>query len=231
VHDGQRPAPFGDGIPDGVPLGRVFLLPPRLLCEDLYRAVRSLAQVHGDGDLAPIPVLLRPRLPALATFVTRQGWPSEILVRTEGNYRGFVFLHEVGHLLDFAAFGAPGTYASASGVNDFATWRDACLASRAVRELHRVIDHVRSSLGADADRVRRLQRFLDIEELWARGYAQYVAVQSGDPALLTALDAFRTRPIGPLYYPLQWDDGDFSAIGAAIEAMIRRQGWRSERPS
>lgn len=222
---------FGDGIPDGVPLGRALVLPPRILCEDLYQAVRSLSQVHGDGEIAPIPVLLRPRLPALATFVTRQGQPSEILVRAEGVHRGFVFLHEVGHLLDFAAFGTPGTYASASGAERFATWQEACLASQAAQELLRVIDDVGSSVGADAERRQRLQRLMSTEELWARGYAQYVAVQSGNPALLTALDAFRTRPLGPLYYPLQWDDDDFSPIGAAIEAMIRRQGWRSERPS
>lgn len=53
------------------------------------------------------------------------------------------------------------------------------------------------------------------EELWARAYSQYVAVRSGNPALLRQLQELRRTP-----FMYQWDDDDFEPIADAIDALI-----------
>src|SRR5688572_24549527 len=104
----------GVGIPGSIPVGRALDLPPGLLAEDLYHAVRNISNVHGDGILPTIPALLRPGMAARGSFVERNGVPIAIRIKADAGHRGFALIHEFGHFLDLAGLDSPGTYASSS---------------------------------------------------------------------------------------------------------------------
>ena len=213
---------------DGVPIGRALDLPTRLFNDDLYGAVRSIDAVHRDGRLPTIPVLLRPGLAVRGRFVIRDGMPSEILIRSDVSHRGFALLHEVGHLLDYAAFGGFREFGSAAGVPELAVWRRASEASLGYQQLAAAVARIVGALppGRAAER-ERLEVPLSPEEAWARSYAQYVAVRSTDSELLSGLEAARTPEPGRVYHLLQWDDDDFRSIAAVIDALFGRLGWRT----
>jgi hypothetical protein len=204
------------------------VLPPRLFHEDLYLAVRELDRVHGDGELPDLPVLIELNLEPDGRFIARGIEPSTIVLRANGPYRGFTLLHEIGHLIDYCAFPEPGSFASESGWDELAPWRDACEASRTRGQLTARIAALLQSLptASDTER-RRLLRMLELSEFWARSYAQYVATRSGHPELVADLNAQRASSSGRVYYPLHWDDDDFRPIGEAIETLFRRIGWRT----
>ena len=64
---------------------------------------------------------------------------------------------------------------------------------------------------------------LDYTELWARSYAQFVAIESHDPTLLRQLAAPPPRVV-----PFQWATwrgDDFDAVRGAIQRLLRTKGW------
>ena len=72
-------------------------------------------------------------------------------------------------------------------------------------------------------------------ELWARAYAQYIAVRSGDLAMMAQLrmqqetytDAAAQKWQTPeLAIPVQWQDDDFEPIAQAIDELFAALGWK-----
>lgn len=218
------PSTGNDGQ-SGSPIGRNLLLPPGPLHADLYAAVRAIDQVHSDGEIPELSVLLTSGLETHGRFVVRDDQPSAFLIRAEGRVRSFALLHEVGRLLDFVGLGGA-AFASSSGMPLLEPWRRACEASRAFHQLAQAIGELVSGLRAsEADERSRLQALVGPEELWARSYAQFVVVRSGDAGLRSQLEANRTPVLGRVYYPFQWDDDDFRRNEESIEELFRRLGW------
>jgi hypothetical protein len=69
----------------------------------------------------------------------------------------------------------------------------------------------------------RFARYLGSpQELWARSYAQWVAVNSGSARLKAELDSAREHwyaDTGPYLYE-QWDDQDFVPLALALDALF-----------
>lgn len=68
-------------------------------------------------------------------------------------------------------------------------------------------------------------------ELWARGYAQYIAVRSGDLTMMAQLRAQQAKYVdakrgGDLAIPHQWEDDDFEPIAQAIDGLFTALGWK-----
>lgn len=219
---------LGEG-PVGIPIGRALLVPPGIVHDDLREAVGVIARVHGDGDLPAIPLRIGRLSPSRRGEPIRRGQmtlspissePIAISIEVTGGHRVFAALHEVGHLLDLSGSDPAGRFASAADP-ELADWRLAVARSRAVADF--IALRAASSSAVDQAHVDRL---LDRVELWARSYAQYVVNRSGSAVLRASLEAFRTRVPGHVYYPQQWEDDDFGAIDSAVEALVRRLGWR-----
>jgi hypothetical protein len=220
--------------PSGVSISRALLIRPGIANDDLRSAVEAIEQVHGDGDLPQVSVALTGRISGPAgeadgrmSFQTMEGGPAEpqwLLIRNGAPHREFISVHEVGHLIDLC--GLPGLgFASASlEVPELDEWRQAVETSRAVAALD---DVIREATGGEQGRLHALR---SIEEIWARSYAQFVAVRSGSPALRRALDALREVRRGTVYYPLHWADDDFVSIDSAIQMHFRRFQWMSPSP-
>lgn len=170
--DGRRDRRPG-GRPDGVPLGRAFLIGPGLANEPLREAIDVVARVHGDGDLPTIPVVWDTSLEVRARFVIRDGLPSVIAVRP-GTALVVPIIHEIGHYLDFSAIDGLGAFASSASTH-LDAWKAVVTRTPTYQALTAVV------ASAIADPVfaaqighSRLAALTTADELWARSYTQYV---------------------------------------------------------
>jgi hypothetical protein len=168
----QRPR-RADTTPDGVSLLRSLVLPAGTLPRDqeLRDLCGTIDSVHGVGDLPPLPI----RWGRLPPFMVARYQATEDLTNavalTVDSSRPFwrlAVVHEVGHFLDHQGIRPADSFASATHylLNE---WRTVTQASAAVR-------HLIANLGPDA-------YLTQIEELWARSYAQWVALRSRDTHL------------------------------------------------
>jgi hypothetical protein len=67
---------------------------------------------------------------------------------------------------------------------------------------------------------------LSTKEVFARAYAQYIVVKSGDGQALDELRKFRgDMAAGGQLKGRQWQDDDFKPIEAAFDALFRAVGW------
>lgn len=65
---------------------------------------------------------------------------------------------------------------------------------------------------------------LSWDELWARSYAQFIAVESGDRELRKELSLEQGSSYGT-FYLAQWSDDDFQDVYKEMRAVVRAKGW------
>jgi len=214
---------------DLTPISSHIEVPAAPLFDFVREALAAVDVVHSDGALPFIPVVRGSRM--IGRYVpTREGDASRIEVAMTPGRRRLSFVHEIGHVLDHQALGTPGAYASESGrlrrlmqTID----RSAALASLRERGRHKQI--------TTQDRRGNMIRFridahdvaylLEPRECFARAYAQYIAVRSGDSSLLAQLDDKRGDLLTQAIYYEQWTDADFTPIADDFDRLLRRKGW------
>src|SRR5204862_8008989 len=138
-------------------------------------------------------------------------------IRPSGDHPVITSAHEAGHFLDHHGIGGAGEFATEAAVRgrppvaELADWLDAVNASDAIRTLR----------GMGANPNERYRRYLlDVREIWARSYSQYVAVRSNNQRMLGELARLVQRPVtGGTYYPAQWDADDFKPIADAFDRL------------
>jgi len=235
----RNPVSAAIRLPDG-PLGRAVV-----------RALRVIDSVHDDGRLPPVGVIPGEDITVLGAY--RSVWddmrgrflPVEMAVYPGGGeHVEMTIAHEVGHFLDEQIFGGAG---EADGSEDFGpddrldggemgAWRVAVLRSRAYKRLRDTFegpDEIRITDGGGRTGFHPVNKeflereLLPLREAWARSYAQYIAVRSGDPLALRQLAGMRDPADARVqYYPEQWADDDFEPIARAIDALFGARGWR-----
>jgi hypothetical protein len=181
------------------------------------------------------------------SLLTDPEGPRYIAIRPggpAGQIRATV-VHEVGHYFDWGDFDTPvgvfgtgvGRYVPTRGwvlsevSEGFAPVMQAIQATPEYNTLRAVLDGLVAGdtpLVAGMNTVQRarmiesLEYLLDPAELWARSYAQFVALESGDAAMLAAV---RTSTMsGGAALPSQWEAATFGPVQDAIAAMFRAQG-------
>lgn len=219
------------GRPAGRPIGPVVQVPPGPASDTVREALAAVDAVHGDGYLPPLPVRpTRGRREIGRYEYDRRGRPLRLTVNPGSDRPHLTVVHELGHVLDHQALGRPGRFASETG--NIPDVMRAIAQSEAVRML-------KSRQGRRQARVTRpdgsrfvvaLERrvvayLLEPKELFARAYAQYIAVRSGHPELRAQLDRERRAMLPGMVYHTQWTDADFEAISQAIDRELRRNRW------
>jgi hypothetical protein len=203
--------------------------------------LRLIDRVHGTGAIT------LPRIPVKqetqpqkhnSTFARTNRIPSSplfISVNDKGPCPELSLAHETGHFLE--RFGIPGhcngnrSYATDSTLTD---WLAAVRASHAYGELGQ-LQGVLSVQRPDASGTMqtypvdqaRVGYLRQESELWARSYAQYIALRTGDQTLFRQLDLFRDPWRDPVYNATQWQDADFAPIAAAMDQLFHSIGWCS----
>lgn len=199
------------------PVGQALIVLGGARTDPLHRAIAAIDRVHVDGTLPRATVEWAALFDPEAEY--QSGPPHRIVVSDLAQQPAFSLIHEVGHFLDEHGLGDGKNLASATSMTTQA-WRDAVQTSVAYQELRGLKRRYAGSVFGPY--FNYASRFA---ELWARSYAQYFAVKSGDPILLAELHARRLRRTGQVYIPLQWDDTDFAALTEEIDAIFRAKGW------
>jgi hypothetical protein len=186
--------------------------------------------LHSDGRLPVIPITNAPaRARYFGAFHHRPGGDGvKISIRAGGSHKELTLAHEIGHFLDLD--GTPGVGFASHGSDTFKPWIDAVEKSDAVSGLRKLMSG-RSRLklpGGSQHIVARdyVRYLLEPHEMWARSYAQWVAVRSGDAVMLRQIESIRSEDLmGEVAYTRQWGDNDFEKVADAIDEVMGRLGW------
>ena len=209
-------------------------------------ALGAINKVHGDGTMSEVPVIKSygERRQGEYFYYQKSGEPIHIKLSHKGDRPELSALHEIGHYLDhqgldkgsFASEKAP-LLPEGSGLR---RWFDAAKESRAMLRVKEIYDTGRINYRyvspdakpgeytlmtdhADMNYARYLQHR---REVFARSYAQYVTIRSGDPVLLGQLNQELAEDAGQVGYPEFWSHEDFQPIAAAFDQIFEEQGWR-----
>lgn len=225
------PAPAGEAprqVPAAAdPIRQAVSLPSRSIHGDTLGEMTdtrdAIERVVGQVNAhMPVPSRIRNIADAEAHYVRRGTDPVEIVVDPSGAHPGLSFAHEIGHYLDHQAIGTPRDMASELADPQLSPWFDAVNRTREIRTLRALFANRNATIGAARVPVDRgyVEYLLRNREIFARSFAQWIAIRSEDPVLLAQLDDLRTS-----IYPSQWDDSEFDPIASALDELARRMGW------
>lgn len=174
--------------------------------------IAAVDSVHGDGPLKPIDFNHTVSARAAGTYYSNDTLAASIGVRKRGDGAHLTLGHEVGHWIDHMGIQSATKFASESGEPIMRAWKTAVENSNAIKKLR--------AMNPSA----YLQYTLRGREIWARAYAQFIATESGNKAMLKRLDEVRTGKAN--YLPeSQWDDADFAPIAQAMRELFSSLGW------
>lgn len=207
------PKPPAPAVPT-VPVSKAFHNGAKAKRPEIATALAAIEKVHRAPVARTVPVYTRKLKQVLGQCRFAKSGP-EIQVNTVGPWPEHTATHEIGHALDFILH--KGKLAPSALLGDLSGWWSTILQSQNYADLQQ----------AHASRKGAAQKYtaylLSPEELFARSYAQWIAVRSGDPTLLQQLRRRRieTRVEGP---PQQWEDKDFESVAAALDDFFHSQG-------
>lgn len=135
---------------------------------------------------------------------------------------GFTLLHELGHWIDYTYLDLPRNitvfgdkfvdiFPVLEKVKETSLWKsyETMLADRKLSAVKREF---------------LTEYLMTPAEVWARVYSQYIAEQSGNSGLITALERGQVR--GPARaIPDQWKDEDFAPVRNALQALFVKKKW------
>ncbi|MBK8184282.1 MAG: hypothetical protein IPK63_15945 [Candidatus Competibacteraceae bacterium] len=236
-------SPARQGVPAGTPVSNALKVSGGKYSDSYRRTIAAIDKVHGDGQLPEIPIKTTNMKNAYGQYVYRGvNTPVEIrMAGAHGEYHEMTLAHEVGHFLDNVGFTdkrfdtlrmRPEGFSS-PGAASFESWRNSVKSSTMYQKLLEMKANpsaysrteVREINGVERDIVisvnkRYINYVLDETELFARSYAQYIAVRSGDDVLLRQLKELQGN-----FVPTQWADDEFDGIAAAMDELFRGVGW------
>ena len=190
----------------------------RSASEDTISARDAVSALLNLARATKLPVVEDRGLgEARGVFRNRRDGPALEIRLNPDQYRlSSTLNHEIGHFIDYEFVGA-NRFASETAAVELEEWWAAVRASRAYRDLVSSLSHAGSY-----DAASYLFRG---RELFARSFAQWVALRSGNPVLrsemaqILADERLAARPLAR-----QWADDDFDEIAAALDRLFERLG-------
>lgn len=149
----------------------------------------------------------------------------------DGPWPEFTGVHEYAHHIDAFALGRKGSYATLAKSKSEHVERilNAAMNTDAYRSIRarlnsRLAMFKEKPVLAEKDRAVKFLRYLiRPQELFARAYAQYIAVRSGSPVLSEQLSSIRGLKGNDRF--LQWPNEDFTPIATAFDDLFKSMGW------
>lgn len=184
-------------------------------------ALKILDSIHGDGNLPSVPVKNIRSKSYKGALRFSLGQPIDIKISHYGKQKELTTLHEIGHLLDLSAIGTPGRFESLKD-DILASWKNAAFNSEAIKKIFDALRNgVYNGRNINFSELKYLNYLRRTEEIFARSYAQYIAVKSKNKILLKQVDENNADPIST-----QWDKDDFREIEKEFDKLFRELGWR-----
>lgn len=201
---------------------RYLEFPPNRFGKRLRAAARAIESVHGVTGLLRIPVEEISSRNTNGEFRRHGGTgrPVAIAISSRGDHPELTLMHEVGHFLEQTAIPGHKWGVRSWGFDPSITgFTEAVAKTEAVAGLRNLHE------GTDDPITKQYTSYLLMpDELWARCYAQYVAIRSGNPSLSEQLELVRSpNPLRTI--ESQWRDGDFKSVARAIDILFLSIGW------
>lgn len=190
----------------------------------------TIDKVHDDGNLPKIPIKRNASRKTYGSYYhLTGGGPTKITISQYGDHKELTAAHEIGHFLDHQGIGKKHQFSSKND-DIFEGWRKAVLSSDAIRTLKKV---ERGPSIADVGEGNRwlvnkpyVRYLLKTHEIWARSYAQYIALRGDHGGLKTQIKALQDNQLtSKVSMPSQWDDDDFEPIAREIDKLFKGLGW------
>lgn len=189
----------------------------------MNETLKIIDTIHGDGPLVRTEYFTKKSKTFLGCYWSPgagrvpAGHTTTIALNPSGKHPLMTLAHELGHKIDREGFGSDYFESETPTGPEMAE----------VIRLARATSSI-TGLG-DAYNQGQLSRkdylyYLRSREIFARCYAQYVAVESGDPNMLLELDKMQNRTGWPRH--IQWQASEFAPIRAAITRLLQSKGWR-----
>jgi hypothetical protein len=218
--------------PVGIPISRFLSTKIDAAGRIAEKALSIIDSVHGSQRLPRIPVDSEGTLYRPAGYTrTQSGKAVSINISPKSQFPLVDFTQEVGHFLDHQAIGEKGTFASAHDPA-LGRWREMVQDTEPVKRLIQLAGQERAKvvfpdgsagfLKVDRVYVRYL---LEPHEIFSRCYGQFIAEKSRNAAMLKEIATLRSVRKGTVHYPVNWSEGEFSAILDEIERIIMKLGW------
>jgi hypothetical protein len=244
----EASAPAKRGKPKGTPVSKAVRMEANGKVESAMRsALVAVDTVHGDGYLTDISFENsnhRNATSRMGFFERRGDFATRIVVADTAITPSLITLHEIGHWLDWSALeialGKP-IQGSSNGhefhvaIGDFWDAIENTQNVKLLREIKRTKKvksfELVSNDGAIATGDKHAETKADNEivsyllrreELWARAYAQYVAIKSDREDVKQELISRQQKMS---HYPDQWSDEDFAPVADAIDNLFKTMGW------
>jgi hypothetical protein len=216
----------------GIPVSRALDVIARgRLKKSIDYGIQMIDKVHGDGDLALLPIRQSSSRSTAGGFGENKynHEPVDIHVSKNSNHPELTVIHEIGHYLDHSGIGIRKQMSSATDPI-MSEWREAVKSSKAFKGLQEVYDrrYIEYEINGQVQRhwnsgIRDYFDYLmSDEELWARSYSQFIAHKTGDAKLKEQVSQFLKDRVE---YNRHWSDDDFTPIASAIEKMFKQIGW------
>lgn len=178
--------------------------------QETRRALAGIDRIHRlPADLPKVPVLASDATSFYGAYTSTVLTPVKIQVARFGDHKATTFAHELGHYLDHQLLGNR-TGKWGTDLPELAGFIKAVDRSEAIGQLRNL----------PADRYTRY--YLRRDETWARAYAQWVALRSGDSAMVREIQAI-TNTVGVRGFS-QWSDEDFEPIARTIDTIFEKRG-------
>lgn len=161
------------------------------------------------------------------------GLPLRIEIAEDAEYPELTTAHEFGHYLDDCGFLTADGWASEVDPRLEAlrqAWEktDAVHILRAALETDRITVILPHGGLAEfplmQEEGENCRYYLQGRELFARSYAQYVAVKSRNRVLLDQV-SLRRAGVEGRFYRVQWAESDFQVIAEAFDEILEALGW------
>jgi hypothetical protein len=196
--------------------------------------LRSIDAIHRVPELPSTPVVREGSeiKPGAYEYIRSSGRPVQIGIQPKSMTPRLTFAHEVWHFMEHQGIGIGGSYETETDPQLKSVLKTvrSSITAKYLRTLQRrrswPVYFPDGSSGNKAIDRRYVEYLLEPRELLARSYAQYVACKSGDAIMANELNRIRRRPAAGIYYPEQWEDGEFDPIQAAFDGVILELGWQ-----
>lgn len=220
-------------VPIGEPVSSFVSIPSGIRYDPARAAFDLVDQVHGVDELQFISLFdakLSPDTPAAYAVNGQQA--LGILVRDKSKVQTVEVLEEIAHMIDHQALGIGQPWGSEQ--------RDS-YASELMEMIKQTTPYKRTQ-SYRAGQIVRLQRDggyiqssplipRDLEyeksnkEWFARAYVQYIAVTTGDAALLREIGALRTSIGEEVLYARAWADDEFEPLAREMKRILKQKRW------
>jgi hypothetical protein len=204
-------------------LRHILQIQPSPLSRELHHAVEVIDRLHRFPEILPVPVVLNRSRRDEGSYhcLSRPCRPVRIEISQFAVRPALTLLHEVGHLLDHMALNPlKGTFGSDYDPAFERLW-ECWRKSRAVRHLNALATRKRPVVPQDIRRFLLYQ--VRASELWARTYAQWIALRSDDLLLTSQLRSAREHdPYTQWTGQHFWEDDDFAGIMDAVDELLRQ---------